>query len=149
MNARRGFALAAVLATLVILSMVVAVAAQRALLASRRGALELARADIAAALVSGQVVVLDSPVDSARLAGSAPGTCIAEGALAVGTARAQWVITRAAAPFATVELEARASVIAGTAREVRRALIEGKMDSLGVVRWVLAGGAGWVRVPRA
>jgi len=146
-RARRGLALAAVLAVLVILSMVVAMSAQRALLVARQGVLDLARADIAASVASAQAALLDEDAGSARVAGIGFGVPVASGVVTAGTAQAHWRLVGAAAPFATGEIESWAPVHVGVAREVLRALLTPRIDSAGVARWALVGGAGWVRVP--
>lgn len=147
MTRRPAFALAAVLGALVIMSMVVAVGAQRALLAARQAALELARADLAVSVASAQAAVLDEPADSTRVAGIRVGVLMAGGVTAAGTARAAWRLMGAVSPYATVEIEAQAPMHAGVARALHRALVTPHVDSLGVARWMVAGGAGWVRVP--
>lgn len=147
MSARRGFALAAVLAALVITAMVLAVGAQRALMAARLAALDVARAELAAAVVSAQAAALEEPVDSADCAGILPGAPIAGGEAAAGRASARWQLVGAAAPFATIDVEAEMAVFGGTARTWHRALVEPVADSAGRLRWTPAAGLGWMRVP--
>ncbi|MBA4072174.1 MAG: hypothetical protein C0497_10115 [Gemmatimonas sp.] len=147
MRARRGFALAAVLAALVIMAMVVAVSAQRALVAARQAGLDVARAELAAAVSTAQVAALDEPVDSARCAEIIPGALLARGEAVAGRALAQWQLVGAAAPFATVDVEASVPVFGGTARASHRGLVVPLGDSTGSLRWTPVGGLGWTRVP--
>lgn len=147
MSARRGFALAAVLAALVIMAMVVAVSAQRALVAARQAGLDLARAELAAAVSSAQVAALEAPVDSAQYAGMLPGAPLAGGETGVGRATARWTLVGAATPFATIDVEAGMPVFGGTARAWHRVLVSPVGDSTGGLRWAPAGGLGWTRVP--
>lgn len=147
MSAHRGFALAAVLAALVIMAMVVAVSVQRALVAARQAGLDLARAELAAAVSSAQVAALDAPVDSAQCADILPGAPIVGGEAGAGRARARWQIVGAAAPFATIDVEAEIPVYGGTARTWHRVLVAPVGDSTGGLRWAPAAGLGWTRVP--
>jgi hypothetical protein len=145
MNRRRGFALLAVLCTLVIMAMVVAVDAQRALLAARQGVLDLARAETAAAVAGAQAAVLDLPVDTAGAA--SPGWVLAHGEVTAGAARAQWTLVSTLPPVATVEIVTQAGAVRGSARALHHALLSPVRDSLGGLRWALVGGAGWLRMP--
>ncbi len=147
MRRPRGFALAAVLSALVIMAMVVAMSAQRALLAARQGALDVARADMAAAIASGQAAALETPPDSAGAVGMIPGAALAAGEVSAGAATAHWSVVVAGAPFATIDVSAEAPVFRGTTRELRRAIFALARDSIGGLRWVPAGGGGWVRLP--
>lgn len=147
MTARRAFALAAVLAALVIMAMVVAVGAQRALVAARQSGLDEARAQLAAAVTSAQAAALEDPVDSAQYAGMLPGAQIAAGEAGVGRAVARWRLLGAAAPFATIEVEAEIPVFGGVARTHHRVLVVPAGDSTGGLRWTPAAGLGWTRVP--
>lgn len=147
MSARRGFALAAVLAALVIMAMVVAVSAQRALVAARQAGLDVARAELAAAVLSAQAAALEEPVDSVQGAGILPGAPIAGGAASAGRALARWQLVGAAVPFATIDVEAEVAVFGGTARTWHRVLVEPVADSAGGLRWAPAAGLGWIRVP--
>lgn len=147
MTRRRGFALAAVLAALVIMSMVVAVGMQRALMASRQAGLDVARAQMAAAVMSAQAAALEAPLDSAQLAAMLPGAQIAGGEADAGRARARWQLVGAAAPFATLDVEAEMPVFGGTARTRHRVLVAPVGDSIGGLRWTPAAGLGWTRVP--
>jgi hypothetical protein len=99
------------------------------------------------AVASAQAAVLDEPADSARVAGIGSGVPLASGTVVAGAAVAQWRLLGAVAPFVTVEIDAQAPVHSGVARELHRALLAPQIDSLGVARWVLAGGAAWVRMP--
>lgn len=146
MTPRRGFALVAVLAALIVTSLVVAITARRALAAARQGTLELARVELAAALAVARANALGAVADSALL-GLPPGVTIAEGQVDAGSARARWTLTNAAPPFVVAELRGSATASRGTARSVMRALLEPVADSSGGAKWRLAGGAGWVRLP--
>jgi hypothetical protein len=147
MTAHRGFALAAVLAALVITAMVVAVGAQRALVAARQAGLDVARAELAAAVMSAQAAALENPVDSAQCAGMLPGAQLAGGEAGAGRALARWRLVGAAAPFATIDVEAEMPVFGGTARTRHRVLVTPVADSAGGLRWAPAAGLGWTRVP--
>lgn len=147
MNAHRGFALAAVLGALVVMAMVVAVSAQRALVAARQAGLDVARAELAAAAASAQAAALEEPVDSAQCKGILPGAPIASGAAVAGRATARWQLVGAAAPFATIDVEAAMPVFGGTARTWHRVLVAPVGDSTGGLRWTPAAGSGWMRVP--
>ena len=147
MSAHRGFALAAVLAALVIMAMVVAVSAQRAMVAARQAGLDLARAELAAAVSSAQSAALEEPVDSAQCAGILPGAPIAGGEAVSGEATARWQLVGAAAPFATIDVEAERAVFGGTAPTWHRVLATPVGDSTGALRWAPAVGIGWTRVP--
>lgn len=144
---RPGAALAIVLGALLLMAMVVAVSAQRALVTSRQAALELARAELLAAASSGEAAALAAPADSACCLFIVPGALIASGEVRAGRARASWTLTGAAAPFVTVDVVAEAGVLGGTARASHRALAVWWSDSAGGPRWVLAGGLGWTRRP--
>jgi len=146
LNARRGFALAAVLCALVLMAMLVAVTAQRALLAARQGAIEVARAEIAAALGAAAADALESSPDS--LADRQPaGAILAAGQSSAGRAATRWVIVATGTVFATVDLTAEAPVFGGVARETRRGTLVVARDSAGGIRWVAATGGKWVRLP--
>ena len=147
MSAHRGFALAAVLAALVIMAMVVAVSAQRALVAARQAGLSLARAELALAVSSAQAAALEAPVDSAQCEGILPGAPITGGAAGAGRAAARWRLVGAAAPFATIDVEAETPVYGGTARTWLRVVVAPVGDSIGGLRWAPAVGLGWMRVP--
>jgi hypothetical protein len=147
MTAHRGFALAAVLAALVVMAMVVAVGAQRALVGSRESALALARAEMAAAAAGAAAAVTAAPADSAHLAANAPGAMLDSGSVAAGSARASWRLTAALLPYAVVEIDVRAPVIAGSTRERRRLIMGLRPDTAGALWWVPIGGGGQGRVP--
>ena len=147
MNARRGFALPAVLAALVIMAMVVAVSAQRALVGARESSLMLARAEMSGAVVQAAATVLTEPVDSARLPALVPGALLDSGSARFGSARATWTLTSLLAPYATAEIDARAPVISGSARELSRVIVGLQRDSSGALWWVRSGGDGRGRVP--
>jgi hypothetical protein len=144
--ARRGFVLAVVLGALVLMAMLVALTAQRALLAVRQGALDAARAEIAAALAAGEADALESPPDS--LAYRQPvGALLAAGDASAGRAAARWSIVATGTVYATVDVTAEAPVYRGVARELRRGLVVAVRDSAGGLRWASARGGNWVRLP--
>ena len=147
MTVRGGYALAIVLAALVIMSMTVAVSAQRALTASRLATLALARSELAAAALSGQARALEALDDSAGGPVIVPGGVLATGVAASGHARARWTVIGAAAPFAGLDVATEVPLVAGLARAQHRALAAWQTDSIRGARWTLAGGSGWVRVP--
>lgn len=147
MMPRRGFALAAVLAALVIMAMLVAVGGQRALVGARESALALARVEMTAAAGAAMATVVTVPADSAVLAVSVPGALLDSGSAAFGTARASWRLTAAIVPYATVEIDVRAPVITGSTRELRRLMMSLRTDSAGARWWVPAGGGGRGRIP--
>lgn len=144
MRERRGFALAAVLTVLIIMSMVVAVRAQRALITARQGVLDLAQAEIEAAVAEAQVELLAQLPDSTA---ALPGVVLANGETAVGAARARWTVSGAASPFAMATIEGEAPSFSGVARSRRGALLLLARDSAGAPQWRLAEGAGWARMP--
>lgn len=147
MTGRRGFALAGVLAALVLMAMMVAVSAQRAFTGARESALALARAEMAAAAAGAVAAVLTVPVDTARAPGVVPGALIDSGSAAFGAARATWLLTASGVPYATVEIDVRSPVILGSARELRRVLVGVRRDSTGAFWWVPVGGGGRGRIP--
>jgi hypothetical protein len=136
-----------VLAVLVIMAMVVAVGAQRALVGVRESALALARAEMSGAAAGALSGVLAVPLDTARLPLIVPGALLASGSTAYGSARAAWTLTGAVASYATVEVDSRCPVIAGTARELRRVIVRLRRDSAGGAWWVAVGGGGRGRIP--
>ena len=147
MTPRRGFALAAVLAALVIMAMVVAVGAQRALVGARESTLALARAEMSGAATGALAAVIAVPADTARLADIVPGALLDSGSASFGSARAAWTLTGAIAPYAVVEIDLRRPVIGGSAREFRRMIVGVRRDSAGEAWWVPTGGGGWGRIP--
>lgn len=147
MTPRRGFVLLAVLSALVIMAMVVAVGAQRALVAARQGVLDVARAELALAVAGAQASALVAPVDSVAALAAPPGTILAAGEAAAGAARAQWTIASTLAPFATIEIDGRAPAFRGAVRTRHRLLVVAFQDSVRIVRWGRAGGAGWQQMP--
>lgn len=147
MTPRRGFALAVVLAGLVIMAMVVAVGAQRALVGARESALALARAEMSGAATGALAAVIAVPADTARLAEIGPGALLDSGSAPFGPARATWTLTGAVAPYAMVEIDVRCPVIGGSARELRRLIVGIRRDTAGRAWWVPTGGGGWGRIP--
>jgi len=147
MTRRSGFALAAVLAALVIMAMLVAVGAQRALVGARESALALARAEMSAAAAGAVARVVTVPADTASLTVHVPGALIDSGSVVFGAARASWRLTAVVVPYATVEIDVRAPVITGSTRELRRLLMSLRPDSAGALWWVPAGGGGRGRIP--
>jgi len=147
MTPRRGFALAAVLAALVIMAMLVAVGAQRALVGARESALALARVEMSAAAAGALAAVVTVPADSTLLAVGVPGALIDSGSADFGAARATWRLNAAIAPYGTVEIDARAPVITGSTRELRRLIMSLRPDTAGALWWVPAGVGGRGRIP--
>ncbi len=147
MTERRGFALAVVLSALVIMAMAVAVGAQRTLVVARQSMLDLARAELAAAVSSGKAAALNESADSARRARIVPGALLASGEVVAGRASARWQLVGAAAPYATIDVEAETPAFGGSARASHRVVVVPQADSSGTVRWVPAGGLGWTRLP--
>jgi len=151
MTSRRGFALAAVLAALVIMAMLVAVGAQRALVGARESALALARAEMSAAAAGALAEVVTVPADSTQLAVIVPGALLDSGSADFGAARASWRLIAASAaasgPWATVDIDARAPVITGSTRELRRLTVSLRPDTSGALWWVPNGGGGRGRIP--
>src|SRR5512140_472516 len=113
MRRRRGIVLPSVLAALVIMAMIVAISAQRALVAARLGGLILARADLAAAVAAAQAAALEAAADSVDGARMTQGELLSVGETTAGAAQASWRIVGAAAPFALVEIDARAPLLRG------------------------------------
>lgn len=147
MTNRRGVALAAVLAALVLMGMLVSVGAQRALVRARESALSLARAEMSVAASGAVARVLATPVDPSRLAVIATGAILDSGTVTVGVASARWVLVGSAPPYATVEIASRAPVFRGTARALQRGFVALRADTMGALWWVPATAGGWVRVP--
>ncbi len=147
MSGRRGYALAAVLAVLVIMAMSVAVGAQRALRTRQQAALELARSELAAAVESGQAAGLDALTGAPCCPDIIPGAVLAAGEGTAGKARTRWRLIGAAAPYATLELAAEMPVRGGFARVRQRVLVAWRADSVGGGQWVPAGASGWTRLP--
>lgn len=147
MTPRRGFALAAVLAALVVMAMVVAVGAQRALVGSRESVLALARAEMSGAAATALAAIVAVPAGDAGYPIIVTGVLLDSGTAAFGMARATWTLTGAVAPFATVDIDARSPVFRGSTRELRRLVVALRRDSAGVDRWVSFGGGGWGRIP--
>ncbi len=144
---RRAFALPVVLAAMVLMAMVVAVGAQRALRSMRQAGLELARVELAIAVAGGQSAGLDSVGVRACCPVIIPGALIASGEAVTGRARARWTLVGAAPPFAAMDLTAETPVYGGNARVRHRLLLAWEPDSTGLGRWVPLAGLGWTRVP--
>lgn len=145
--ARRAFALPSVLAGLVIMAMIVAVGAQRALSGARESALRLARTEMSGAATGAVATVMTEPVDTSLLPAFVPGALLDSGSAAFGSARASWTLTSALAPYATAEIDARSPVLSGSTREVSRIIVRLRRDSTGVLWWVPVGRGGRGRVP--
>jgi type II secretory pathway pseudopilin PulG len=146
-TARRGFALAAVLSALVIMSMSVAVSARRALVAARQARLDLARADLAVLIASGQSAALNAPADSTCCATVVPGALLFHGEIASGRARARWWLKGGAGRFATVDVEAEVPTFGGAARASHRVVVAWTRDSAGGARWAIVEGHRWAKLP--
>lgn len=144
---RRGFALAAVLAALVVMAMVVAVGAQRALMGSRESVLALARAEMSGAAASAMAAVVAARAVAGRHPVIVAGVLLDSGTAVVGRARATWTLTGLVSPYAAVEIDARAPVFRGSARQTRRLIVGLRRDSVAGDQWVPVGGAGWGRMP--
>lgn len=146
MTSRRGFALAVVLAALIVMSLVLAIAARRALAAAQQAHLELARVELGAALAAAQAQALMATVDSGAVR-LPPGVRLAEGEVGTESASARWTLTTASPPFVVAELRGSVVVRRGAARRLMRALLVPAADSASEVKWRLFGGGGWVRLP--
>lgn len=146
MTPRRGFVLAAVLCVLVLMAMLVAISAQRALLAARQGTLDGVGVDLAIVLASGETSALESVVDSAAVAAQPAGVALATGAAEHGAASVRWTIMSTATPFAILDLAAEAPALHGRARQTRRAVLQAVRDSSGIVCWVFTREIGRVRL---
>lgn len=151
MSRRGGFALAAVLAAVVIMAMVVAVGAQRALVGAREGALAVRRAEMSVAIAAAVAAVLAAPAGGADQPFTVPGALFDSGTTVVGSARATWRVTGAAFPYASAEIDVQGPVFQGMAHERRRLLVRLAPDSASAsmsgARWVPAGSGWWAQIP--
>lgn len=144
---RHGFALALVMAALVLISMVVAVGAQRALLAVRQGALAMARSDLTVVALGAEAAALGAPADSARTSGLPPGVVLATGTQRSGSAVAEWSMTVVSPSVVIAEIAATSAVSHGAARARYRAVLSVREDSVRGRFWAPLGGSTWVQVP--
>ncbi len=147
MTRRRGFALLAAVFAVVLMAMVVAINAQRALVAARQGTLSVAQAELAWAVAGARSGLFELPADSVNPLLRPPGAVIARGETVSGGAHSQWLLVQAAASVATVEITAQARAFGGTAHWLERGLVAPARDSMGGRWWALVGGAGWVQMP--
>jgi Tfp pilus assembly protein PilX len=147
MSPRRGFALPAVFAALVLMALLVAGAAQQALMAWRDSALDEARAQLAAATETALAAVLSREVDTLALRAAPPGAGLDSGRCHVGTAEAVWRLTVAAAPVALLSVDAAAPVRGGTARTVTRIWLRRRSAPSGAPVWGVGGSGWWSQLP--
>jgi len=143
---RRGFALAAVLAALVLMAMSVAIAAQRAFVAVRRAGMAEADAGLAAAVAGAQAAISGSVVVLGDTAWS-PGTVLASGAVPAGDAVASWQVTRASTSLALAEVTAEWRSRGVLARTRRSGLLTIVPDSAGGARLRVFAPRPWVVLP--
>jgi hypothetical protein len=144
---RPGFALAAVLAALVLMAMLVAVAAQRALVLAREGTLALARSELALVTEESVAQLLARSADSAAVRAAAPGALLDSGTVARAPAQASWRLLAAPGGFSELAITAEVPVRGGVAREARRVLLRLALDSTGEERWRSAGSGWTAKVP--
>jgi type II secretory pathway pseudopilin PulG len=144
---RPAFALAVVLAALVLMSMSVAVAAQRALVAARQARLQEAAAEVTAAAAAAEAELIGAVLPAPCCATALPGELLASGVATAGRARAEWRVTGAASAYAQAEVVAEARTAGGTARSRRTALLSIVGDSAGGARLFPFGALGWVALP--
>ncbi|MBW7932581.1 MAG: hypothetical protein H3C62_03010 [Gemmatimonadaceae bacterium] len=147
MTARKGFALAAVLATLILLSMSVAIGAQQALRSVRESELAATAASLDAAALAARIAALESPVDSLCCGTFAPGATLGGGGGAAGAAVHRWNLLGTVAPYAVLEVQVEQPIRGGVARERFRLAIIWQADSAGLGHWSAADVAGWIRLP--
>lgn len=143
----RGFALAAVLAALVLMMMVLAISAQRALLAARQGTLVVERVELAAAVAAARAATESAPVDTQALRSAPPGFVLASGESTAGAAHASWALKAGAAELAVAEITAVVGSGRTAARARARGILAAKVDSAGALKWGPTGGVGWVKLP--
>jgi Tfp pilus assembly protein PilX len=139
---RSGFALPAVLGALIVMAMLVAVGAQRALLAARDGALAEARVQLAAAAETALADALSRNADTLALRATPTGGVLDSGVATVGTAAARWRLSVVLAPVALLSIDASTPVREGTARVSWRLWLRPRADTAGVPAWA-PGGSGW------
>lgn len=142
MRSRRAFVLPAVLAALVVMAMLVAVAAQRALVATRDAALSEARVELAAAAQVAMADALAQAVDTVRLRAAAPGVPLDSGLSRIGSAEASWRVTVVLAPIVLLSIEASSPAREFTARSSWRLWLRRRETPSGEPVWASVG-SGW------
>jgi type II secretory pathway pseudopilin PulG len=147
MRSRSGFALPAVLAALVVMAMLVAVAAQRALVAVRDSALTEARVQLAAATQTAAAEVLARAPDTLALGAAPPGAAVDSGRCRVGSAEAAWRVTAVRSPLVLLAIDASSPVRGGVARIATHIWLRRRFSSAGTPEWSLAGTGWWVQIP--
>lgn len=147
MTKRPGFALPAVLGALIVMAMLVAVGAQRALLAARDGALAEARVQLAAATETALADVLARGADTLALRATPPGGVLDSGVAMVGAAAARWRLSVALAPVVLLSIDAAAPVREGTARVSWRLWLRLRADTAGLPAWGANGTGWWAQLP--
>ena len=147
MTRRPGFALPAVVGALIVMAMLVAVGAQRALLAARDGALAEARVQMAAATETALAEVLARGADTVALRATPAGGVLDSGTAMVGTAAARWRLNVVMAPVALLSIDASAPVVAGSARTAWRVWLRSRGDAAGRPVWSPDGTGLWTQLP--
>jgi Tfp pilus assembly protein PilX len=147
MTRRRGFALAVVLAALVLMAMSLAVAAQRAILANHRAALAEADAEVTAVVAGAQADIGATPVDALPDTAWSPGSLLASGTARAGLAVASWHVTRISSSLALAELTAERHTAGAVARTRQSALMTIVAESAGGVWLRVLTPGGWVVRP--
>ncbi|MHB1313109.1 MAG: hypothetical protein ACYC3L_13920 [Gemmatimonadaceae bacterium] len=147
MTRRPGFALPAVLGALILMGMLVAVGAQRALVAAHDGALAEARAQLAAVTETALADALARGPDSLAMRVTPPGGALDSGVASVGTASARWRLTVALAPVVLLSIDAAAPVRAGSARVSWRLWLRRRDEPSGVPAWSANGTGWWTQIP--
>jgi len=146
-NRRPGFALPAVLGALIVMAMLVAVGAQRALVAARDSALAEARVLLAAATETALAEVLARGADTLAVRAAPPGGVLDSGMASVGAASARWRLSVALAPVVLLSIDARAPLRAGSARVSWRLWLRPRVDRAGRPIWGPDGTGWWVQLP--
>jgi hypothetical protein len=147
MTRRHGFALAVVLAALVLMAMSLAVAAQRAILANHKAALAEADAEVTAVIAGAQAEIGASPVGSLPDTWWSPGGVLAMGSARSGLAVASWQVTRISSSLALAELTAERRAGGVVARTRQSALMSIVAESTGGVWLRVLTPGGWVVRP--
>lgn len=147
MNVREGFALPAVMVILVILSLSIAVSAQRTLRVVRGTEFATAEADMQAAALAARVSALETNLDSACCTEFRAGTVLASHADVVEGTQMRWQVIGVAAPFADLEVTIERAMRRGTARLRFRLPVVWEPDTAGQGRWKPTDDGGWVRLP--
>lgn len=147
MTRRRGFALAVVLAAFVLMAMSVAVAAQRALVSTRRAALAEADAELTLAVAAAQAAIGASRIDSLADTAWSPGSLVASGAVSAGGAMASWQVTRVSSSMALAEVTVERSAPGVVARTRRSAIMTLVAATAGGMRLRVLPPGGWLVQP--